>query len=118
MMPLLLSFYLALTVTAQTPPPPHPLAGEWIGTIDTTGSESQLMVKIGNANGDWSVAARRNGGEVLSATNVKVETDKVAFSLQWTSRVDFRGTLKDGVLSGEFVTDQSSGRWAVTPKRD
>ena len=121
MIHLLVSFCLALA-SAQAPQKSHPLAGEWIGTIQTSGSEGQLIVKIGNANGDWSVTARtvsgHGDGAFRSATNVKVGTDAVAFSLQWGSRVDFRGTLKGDVLSGEFATDHSSGRWSVTPKRD
>ena len=115
---LLIWFCLALTIGAQSQPL-HPLAGEWIGTFQASEAQDQLIVKIGRANGDWSVAARRHADdEFRSATHVKVETDSVAFSLQWGSRVDFRGTLKGDVLSGEFAADKFAGRWSMTPKRD
>jgi hypothetical protein len=111
---------LALIVTSgAVQDKPHPLQGEWTGTYKTS-QEGQLFIKVGKANGPWTVAVRAvssyGDGEYRPTTDVTVEGDKLSFTVEWGTPVRFKGQLKNDVLSGELASEYFSGTWTTKRK--
>ena len=99
---------------------PSPLQGEWTGTYKTS-QEGQLFLKVGRANGPWTVAVRAvssyGDGDYRPTTDVTVEGDKLSFIVEWGTPVRFKGQLKDGVLSGDLASEHFSGTWTTKKKQ-
>ena len=100
---------------------PSPLQGEWTGTYKTS-QEGQLFLKVGKANGPWTVAVRAvssyGDGDYRPTTDVTVEADKLSFTVEWGTPVRFKGQLKEGVLSGDLASEHFSGTWTAKRKVD
>jgi hypothetical protein len=101
---------------------PEPLAGEWTGKYKTAQSEGDLFIKVGRANGPWTVAVKAvssyGEGEFRPTTDVTVEGGKLSFTVEWGSPVRFKGELKQDVLAGELASDHFSGTWTSKRKTD
>ena len=117
--PMLVVIATLLPAVQQTPS----LEGEWVGTYKTAQEQGDFVVKVGRANGEWSVAVKATSSnhpnsEYQSATDVKIEGNSLSFALNWGTRVDVKGTREGDSVSGELTSDHFSGRWTVKRKMD
>jgi hypothetical protein len=112
---------LLLCLPQAQSPDPHPLAGEWEGAYATAVSDGTLWLKVGRANGEWSIALKATSPSVAEpafqpASAVAIDGNTVSFVVNWGTPVTFKGALEGDALRGEMSGEHWSrpGTWSVT----
>ncbi|HKV42684.1 MAG TPA: hypothetical protein VJX67_26020 [Blastocatellia bacterium] len=95
-----------------------PISGEWSGSFEVEGATVEVTFNLklkGDQVTGTADSAHTGPGTLSKGTLVG---NKISFTMDFSAHesVVVTGTLKDGVLAGEFATEGTKGTWEVRRK--